>query len=123
MMGRRNVLQFRIRTLLIAITVLAAVLWGILQYVRPLIADVSLKGWSVVIHLTPAAGEDFAPDAYNFGPGSSPQNSDSSFTFLHDAYISIALSSIAMLFATLAAVLAGAYVIVRMATRWLTTGK
>ncbi len=97
----RRWFQFRLRTLLVAVTVAALAVWATVTFVRPLIEAVTFDGWTVTMHLSPAGGDMLIPDLDLVPPGSSPSSPSSGANLLHDAYISVSLVTLTALLAIL----------------------
>lgn len=111
-MGIRNPLQFRLRTLLIGVTVLAAVLWAVLEYVRPFVADISFRNWSLIVFLSPAASEQLAPSNPPAGSG-----------YHHDVYFTVSFFSLVILAIIAATGLTEMWVVFRQLLFWLARRK
>lgn len=115
----RRWLQFRLRTLLVAVTVVALGVWATATYIRPLIEAVTFDGWTVTIHLSPAGGDLLIPDMEFVPPGSPPSSPSSGAILLHDVTISVSLLTLAALLAILLTISAAAYVGIRRLVAYL----
>jgi hypothetical protein len=110
-MSIRNLLQFRLRTLLIVVTLVAIVIGAVVAYVRPLVGGISLRGWDVVVHLSPEGSERMISSVPGFSSPGSP--ADPYNFYIHDSYISVSLFSLATMLAIIATMSVVAFLIVK----------